>query len=216
MKLKIPEIESKTMHFLSEQERTQLKIQHKRERDKCICDRIKAILLYDEGWTPAQIAKVLLLYDEFVRKHIDEYINLKKLHTESGSSEEKLSKEQSANLENHLQIHTYLYVKDMVSYVETTFGVVYTVPGLRSWLKRHGFSYKKLAVVSGKADKEQQAKWVDGYEKLREALLKDETLLLWMESILHTMCNLLMGGLKKALEKKYPLIPADPDSIFPG
>jgi hypothetical protein len=40
------------MLFLTDQERTQLKMQHKRERDKRICDRIKAVLLSDEGWTP--------------------------------------------------------------------------------------------------------------------------------------------------------------------
>jgi len=36
--------------FLSDEERAQLKRQHKKEQDKCICDRIKAVLLYDEGW----------------------------------------------------------------------------------------------------------------------------------------------------------------------
>ncbi|MBM3191514.1 MAG: IS630 family transposase, partial [Chlamydiae bacterium] len=40
------------MKFLTEVEREQLKLQHKRERDKRICDRIKALLLYDEGWSP--------------------------------------------------------------------------------------------------------------------------------------------------------------------
>ena len=53
------------MIFLTEREREQLRLQHKRERDKRICDRIKAILLYDEGWTPQQIAKVLLITDQF-------------------------------------------------------------------------------------------------------------------------------------------------------
>jgi len=49
------------MNFLTEQERSQLKLQHKQERDKRVCDRIKAILLYDDGWSPQQIAKVLLI-----------------------------------------------------------------------------------------------------------------------------------------------------------
>jgi len=53
------------MNFLSEQEKVQLRIRHKKERDKRICDRIKAVLLTDEGWTPQQIAKVLLISDGF-------------------------------------------------------------------------------------------------------------------------------------------------------
>ena len=84
------------MHFLSEQEKIQLKIQHKKERDKRVCDRIKAILLYDDGWSPQEIARVLLITDEAIRNHIEDYKISKKLQSESGGSNEKLSKEQSA------------------------------------------------------------------------------------------------------------------------
>lgn len=45
--------------FLSPDERTALKMQHKRERDKRVCDRIKAVLLYDEGRSFTEIAHVL-------------------------------------------------------------------------------------------------------------------------------------------------------------
>jgi hypothetical protein len=48
------------MHFLGEEERAQLKLQHKIERDKRVSDRIKAVLLYDKGWTTKQIAEALL------------------------------------------------------------------------------------------------------------------------------------------------------------
>ena len=108
------------MNFLTEQERQQLKFQHKRERDKRICDRIKAILLYDEGWTPQQIAKVLLITDQAVRNHIDDYQTSSKLKPESGGSEEKLSKQQSEKLKARLQEHTYLYIKDIIAYVQAS------------------------------------------------------------------------------------------------
>lgn len=98
------------------------------------------------------------------------------MHLESGGSEEKLSKKQSEQLEAHLQEYTYLYVKDIVVYVEVTFGVFYTVRGLRDWLKRHGFSYKKPAVVPGKVSKKEQEKWLAEYNKLREELPQDETI----------------------------------------
>jgi DNA-binding NarL/FixJ family response regulator len=57
-------------NFLTEIEREHLRSQHKRERDKYVCDRIKAVLLYDKGWTLMQIAEALLLSDETIRKHI--------------------------------------------------------------------------------------------------------------------------------------------------
>ena len=71
------------MNFLTEQKRAQLKLQHKQERDKRVCDRIKAILLYDEGWSPQQIAKILLISDQAVRDQVDEYKASNKLKPET-------------------------------------------------------------------------------------------------------------------------------------
>lgn len=164
------------MQFLSDQERVQLRAQHKPERDGRVRDRIKAVLLADDGWTPQQIAKVLLISDQAVREHIHEYKQSQKLKPQSGGSEEKLAPEQSKRLAAHLEMHTYLYVKDIVAYVETTFKVTYTVAGMRHWLKRHNFSYKKPALVPGKADKERQQQWLSEYERLRQGLPADETI----------------------------------------
>jgi hypothetical protein len=98
-------------NFLSTEERNHLRSQHKKERDKRVCDRIKAVLLYDEGWTYEQIAHVLLLTHEAVRQHVFDYQSSRKLKPQSGGSFEILFDEQSKLLEKHLQEHTYLYVK---------------------------------------------------------------------------------------------------------
>ena len=92
--------------FLTDEERDSLQRQHKKERDKRICDRIKAVLLRDEGWTWVQIAHVLLLSEEVLRKHIQDYQSSKKLKPENGGSKENLSFEQSQKLIEHLQTHT--------------------------------------------------------------------------------------------------------------
>ena len=88
--------------------------------------------------------------------HIDQYQASKKLKPESGGSTETLPTEESQKLEAHLQTHTYLYVNDILACVEVTFGVFYTAYDLRNWLQTHSFSYKKPAMVPGKAKKEQQ------------------------------------------------------------
>jgi hypothetical protein len=62
-----------SMIFLSHDERAQLRAQHRRERDKRVCDRIKAVLLYDKGWPVDAIAEALLISDDAVREHIAEY-----------------------------------------------------------------------------------------------------------------------------------------------
>ena len=54
--------------FLIDEERTSLLKQHKKERDKRICDRIKAVLLRDKGWTWMQIAEALLLSEEMRKR----------------------------------------------------------------------------------------------------------------------------------------------------
>ena len=192
------------MNFLSEAEKSQLKMQHKKDRDKRVCDRIKAVLLSDEGWTPQQIAKVLLISDQAVRDHVEDYKSLTKLQPKSGGSIEKLSKEQSEQLEVHLYNHTYLYVKDMMSYVKLEFGIEYTVPGLRNWLQRHGFSYKKPSIVPGKADKEQQEKWLEEYEKLRKKLPVEETIC-FIDGV-HPTHNVqpAYGWIKKGVRKEIP------------
>jgi len=192
------------MHFLNEREKAQLRAQHKQERDGRIRDRIKAILLYDEGWSPQQIAKILLISDQAVRNHVEDYKASQKLRPENGGSDEMLSKEQSEKLEAYLREHTYLYVKDIAAYVNATFGIIYTVPGMRTWLQRHEFSYKKPALVPGKANKEQQQIWLTEYAKLRQSLPEDETIC--FTDGVHPTHNvqLAYGWIKKGIRKELP------------
>ena len=52
--------------FLPPSERNSLKALHRANRDKRICDRIKAILLLDNGWSFDKVATVLLLDSDTV------------------------------------------------------------------------------------------------------------------------------------------------------
>lgn len=164
------------MRFLTEGEREQLKAQHRIERDRRICDRIKAVLLWDKGWTYRQIADALLLSEDAIRNHIKEFQAHQNLKPKGGGSAEKLSAEQSIELELHLREHTYLNVKSIIAHVNFTQGVDYTIAGMTAWLKRHGFSYKKPKLVPGKANPEKQQQWIDGYNKFKNELPKDETI----------------------------------------
>ena len=190
--------------MLSATERDQLKAQHRQERDGRVRDRIKAVLLRDKGWSTEQIAEALLISSQAVRNHLDDYAVSHKLKPENGGSEEKLSYEQSQQLEAHLQNHTYLHVKDIVAYIQAVFLISYTVPGMRNWLQRHGFSYKKPAVVPGKANEEQQRKWLTEYEKLRQRLPHDETIC-FMDGV-HPTHNVqpAYGWIKKGVRKEIP------------
>ncbi|NBP30258.1 MAG: IS630 family transposase [Flavobacteriia bacterium] len=193
-----------SMILLSDAERAQLKLQHRHERDGRIRDRIKAVLLFDKGWSIPAIAEALLLSEDAIRDHIAEYRESKKLKPENGGSTQKLSIEHSALLVAHLRNHTYLYVKDIVAYVKSTWSVTYSVPGMRNWLQRYGFSYKKPALVPGKADEQQQRDWMAEYEKLKQNLPADETIC-FMDGV-HPTHNVqpAYGWIEKGVRKEVP------------
>jgi transposase len=190
--------------MFTDREREQLKTQHKQERDGRVRDRIKAVLLTDKGWSSEAIAEALLISDQAVRNHIRDYEATRKLKPESGGSDEKLSEEQRKKLLFHLENHVYLFVKDIIAYVVSTFGIVYTVPGMRNWLHRHGFSYKKPAIVPGKANKERQAQWIEEYRRLRQELPADETIC--FTDGVHPTHNIqaAYGWIKKGVRKELP------------
>ena len=98
------------INFLSDAERAQLKIQHRHERDGRIRDRIKAVLLFDKGWSISAILEALLLFEDAIRDHITGYRDSKKLKPENGGYTQKLSIEHSDELLAHLRNRTYLYV----------------------------------------------------------------------------------------------------------
>ena len=193
-----------SMIFLSDAERVQLIAKHRRERDKRICDRIKAVLLCDKGWSIAAIAEALLLSEDAIREHIAEYRESKKLKPENGGSTPKLSIEQSEQLRQHLQRHTYLYVKDIIAYVQSMWSITYSVPGMRNWLQRYNFTYKKPALVPGKANEQQQRKWLAEYEKLKQNLPSDETIC-FMDGV-HPTHNVqpTYGWIQKGVRKEIP------------
>ncbi len=163
-------------NILSDEERQVLYKKHKKERDGRTRDRIKAVLLRDEGWSYEMIAHALLLSKEGGRKHVEDYILSKKLVTKNGGSSSKLDKDETQILIEHLTEQTYLYAKEIVAYISKTFGKEYTVAGITSWLKDHGFSYKKPAVVPGKANRQKQEEWIEKYKALKKTLPDDEAI----------------------------------------
>ena len=152
---------------LSLSERTSLIKRHRKERDKRVCDRIKAVLAFDDGYSYTEIAKILLLDDETVRRHIIDYFDKNKLTPENGGSESHLSKSESLKLKAHLEEVTYLCVKDVCAYVKHTFDKRYSISGMTKWLHANDFRYKKPHAVPAKADKEKQKKFIAFYKKLK-------------------------------------------------
>ena len=148
-------------------EREGLKIRHKGERDKRICDRIKAVLMYDNGYNLSEISEILLLSHEGIRKHLEDYHSKEKLVPENGGGYSKLSLPQEEELIAHLEVNNYVYARDIGLFIEERYGVSYTLAGVIKLLHRLNFSYKKPKLIPGKIDLDKQEEF-----KLQYALLK--------------------------------------------
>lgn len=149
-----------------------------------------------------QIAEVLLLSGDAIRQHIQDYQETRNLKPASGGSLEKLTEEESGSLSTHLEKHTYLYTKDMLSYINSGYGKEYTVSGLRKWLKRHDFTYKKPALLPGKADRGKQESWIKEYYELKSRLQADEAIC-FMDGVHFTHnVQLAYGWIKKGVRKE--------------
>ena len=148
-----------------------LKEAHLAAREKRHADRIKTILLLNDGWSYEEIAQALLLDDSTLRR----YIRIYEIHGLDGLVEDhyegrpsKLSEEQCARLKIHLEETLYCSAKAILSYIQKTFKVSYTPQGLVPLLHRLGFVYKKTKAVPGKADPEKQKAFIETYQQLKE------------------------------------------------
>src|SRR5580692_1662076 len=134
------------------EEKQALEGQHKKERDGRIRDRIKAVLLHVEGWQQVHIAQALRIRAETVHEHLEEFVQTKKLKPENGGSQGHLNTQQTTELIQHLEAHTYRRVADICAHVQAIYAVTYSVAGMTHWLHAHRFSYKKPKRTPAKAD----------------------------------------------------------------
>ncbi len=168
--------------FLTEEQRASLIALHRVERDRRICDRIKAVLLHDKGWTLERIAEALLLSHEAIRKHLKDYQTSEKLKTDNGGSSSKLTAAQQQELTSHLETHNYVYTKDICAYVVSEYGVSYSIVGMNKLLHRLGFTYKKPKLVPGKLDSQKQEDWKYQYQLMKSSIKENEAIY-FMDSV---------------------------------
>lgn len=182
-------------------ERENLIKMHRTEHDGRARDRIKAVLAYDDGYSFLQIAKILLLDDETIRRHIQDYFSKNKLKPESGGSESYLNKDQSAKIISHLEENTYLHAKDICAYVKKEFNITYTISGIIKWLRHNKFRYKKPHGIPAKADLQKQEAFIEKYEELKNTAKSDEIILFSDSTHPQHQTKLSFGWIKKGTRK---------------
>ncbi|CAO5681066.1 MAG: hypothetical protein HEEMFOPI_01851 [Holosporales bacterium] len=96
--------------YLTIDERQNLLSSHKKERDKRIADRIKVVLLFDDGYSYEEISKILFVDDSTVRRHQRDYEQTRELKLNHKGSEPILTKKEESSLSEHLENNLYTKV----------------------------------------------------------------------------------------------------------
>lgn len=191
--------------LLTSEDRAALLLHHRSERDGRIKDRLKAVLLRDDGMSYSQIAAVLFLSHEGVRQQVEDYLRANgKLAPENGGSQARLGGEQAQKLIDHLDAELYVRTRDIVAYVKTAFGITYSVRGLTAWLHQHGFSYHQPVGVPAKASVQAQSEWIAWYEAFRNRLPDNEKIL-FLDGVHPTHAvRFVRGWIKKGTRREIP------------
>lgn len=166
---------------LTVQERVELIKLEKRMPHKGISTRIKIILALDLGYTAREVATLFLLDEDTITKW-------KKLYKQSTSITDwlgtknngwvgRLTKEQEAMIEKYVTDEIITDCQKVVEYIDTTFGISYTVDGVSKLLHRLGFAYKQIIGIPGGLNVEKQMAFIKEYQALKENKKESEVIL---------------------------------------
>jgi transposase len=118
---------------LRDEELEELRAAHRSSRDKRSAYRLNAVILLGGGWTSKQVSDALLIDESTLRSYVKRYrkggVN-KLLQDDYSGGLSYLTVLQKEGLEAHLREHTYLDTKEIVRYVDTRYGVRYSVSGI--------------------------------------------------------------------------------------
>lgn len=158
--------------FLSKKEREELFKELRLERYSKYSDRLKTILLLDEGRSIKSISEYLFLTERTLRNYKKNYLEggIEQLIMDDYNGKEcRLSEDNLLELKKHLSENLHRTTLEIKIHIESTYKVNYTIGGVRHLLKRLGFTYKKPKSVPGKANKEKQEEFVKELEKLKNS-----------------------------------------------
>jgi len=188
--------------FLEPKQRLELLRELKLEDKAKYSDRIKVILLLDDGWTYKKISEALFLDEGTIANYRRRYKEggIEELVSDDYSGRKsKLSEKESLELQEHLIEYLYDNTLDICAYVYKKYHVQYSMSGILALLHRLNFSYKKAKGVPGKANKEKQEEFV---EKINQ--ITSENALVYFADATHPthQTELSYGWILKGNEKE--------------
>ena len=182
-------------YSLTDQELHDLQVLHRELTNKREADRVKAVLSLSSGWTPSQVAEILLIDRTTVRRYFRDFKKggvRRLLENNYQRHRGYLSSSQEKKLDEYLQTHLHITAKSVAAYVKERWKIGYTERGMTELLHRLGYVYKKPKLVPGKADAQAQEAFIEEYEKLKENKGKDDVIL-FMDAV-HPQHNPVMAN----------------------
>jgi transposase len=165
--------------FLSREERAAL---IELARDGSVTHRLarraNALVLLDDGLSCEQVAKVLLLDDDTVRRWHSAFAEGGRkalLRFETGGSACNLSQAQQEKLVAWVRATSPRSTREVGAWITSELDVEYdSRSGLVALLHRVGLEYRKPEVIPRHLDENKQRAFIDFYEKLMNSLSTDE------------------------------------------
>lgn len=163
--------------FLTEEQIGILREAHYSCRLRKSADRIKAILLLNNGFSYDKVAQILMLDSITIRRYEKQFESVGVdglIECRYFGRHGVLTKVQEMGLITHLKNHTYQTVKEIVIYAKKHYHLSYSVEGMTHLLHRIGFVYKKTKQVPGKVNLEKQEQFKAEYALLKQNKKKSD------------------------------------------
>lgn len=148
---------------------------------KGVAIRIRIILALDLGYTVKEIAEILLLDEDTITKWRKQYEQSRYLSdwlgTENNGYRGRLTRDQEKMIEKFVEKEIITDCRQVVLYIQQTFGLSYTIDGVSKLLHRLNFVYKQVIGIPGKLNEEKQLAFVKAYKEFKENKKADEIIL---------------------------------------
>jgi transposase len=155
---------------LTAQQREEVGERRRRAQDRRIYQRLSALLWIDEGRTREEVAALLGVSSRQVGDWLRIFRNkgldrLCTLHYRGDPG--RLRPAQVARLKQEITRGVFHNAERVRAWIEETFGVPYSMTGVKDLLRRIGASYHKVSGFFWKADVKKQKGWVRKYRRHR-------------------------------------------------
>src|SRR3989344_2462444 len=171
--------------FLSEEQIRILREAHYYCRLRKSADRIKAVLLLNDGFSYEKVARILMLDGITIRRYEKQFESVGVdglIECRYFGRRGVLTKVQEMGRITHLRNHTYQTVKEIVVYAQKHYRKSYSIEGMTHLLHRIGFVYKKTKQVPGKVNLEKQEEFKKEYGLLKQSKKRKDRIHLLMDN----------------------------------